>query len=375
MSRLLLATVGLVFCVANISDAAIIRLKATATPSSTIVRLGDIADVYDANGTVAANLRQIAIAPAPQAGSSVRLTFDQVRSRLRAHGISMSTTEIGGSASVTVGSVRAASPRRTTARPVGYRVSRPVNKWDHRRAEQYVSQAITRQVQQFAPQLGPVLVEVTVDEQDARALMNGNIAGYDLRAIRPAFSKSYQTATVGVFDRNEQRQSINVNYRIQPQPTVLAVNRAVSRGEIIQASDLVQVPANKGRTGISQASRIVGKEAKRSLRPNEAVPADAVRAVRLINVGDVVTVTTRLGGIVVQRQMKAVSSGALGESVTLASLPRGKERVFARVTALREAEIGKAPNSAVQTNSNIVVRPAVPNNLIQSRVPTFGARQ
>lgn len=393
MRHILIASVVATCCfAANSSQGAIIRLKATAAPTTTIIRLGDIADVYDANANLAAKLRQIAIAPAPQAGASVRLTFDHVRSRLRAHGISMSTTEIGGSGSVTVSPARTTTTpnRATTRRQVGYRVSQPVNKWDHRRAEQYVSQSIAKQVQQIAPQLGPIQVDVTIDQQDARTLLNGNVAGYDLRSIRPTVTDGYQTTAVGVFDRNEQRQTINVNYRIQSQPTVLAVNRVVGRGEIIQASDLVEIPADKLRTGISQANLIIGKEAKRSLRVNEAVSPEAIRAVRLINVGDVVTVTTRLGGIVVQRQMKAISSGALGEAVTLSSLPRGKERVFAQVTALREAEVGKARTPQLQQNSNqlqqtanqvqptsnTVVRPAAaPFNLIQTRVPTSGARQ
>ncbi len=359
----------------NCSDAAIIRLKSNATPTSNIVRLGDVADVYDANVTVAANLRQIVITPAPQAGSTMRLTFDQIRSRLRAHGISLNTTEFGGASVVLVSAVNPNPPRRT-ARQVGYRVTRPVNKWDHRRAEQYVGLAIAQQVKQFAPQLGAVDVDVTVDPQDAQVLLSGKIAGYDVRSIRPEMTNKYQTAAIGVFDRNEQRRAININYRIQPQPTVWSVNRVVGRGEIIQGSDLVQIPADKTKTGISRAEEIIGKEARRSLRPNQPIPTDAVRAIRLINVGDVVTATTRLNGIVVQRQMKAVSSGARGESVTLVSLPRGKERVFGLVTALREVEVGSARTPKITTTSNIAVRRIEPTDNRQStRIQTAGGRQ
>ena len=183
-------------------------------------------------------------------------------------------------------------------------------------------------------------MDAAVDAQDVTLVQASNITGLDVRNASPTLSADFQTTSIGVFDRNEKQHQVNVRYRIQPQPLVWAAKHAMSRGQILQTSDLVQVPAQQGKPGVGRINEIVGKQVRRNLRTNETISANALTAVPLVRSGDVVTVRTRIGGIVIQRQMKAVTSGAMGDSVTLSSLPRGQERVFGRVIALREVEVG-----------------------------------
>ncbi|MDA1018350.1 MAG: flagellar basal body P-ring formation chaperone FlgA [Planctomycetota bacterium] len=342
--------------VAESTHAAIIRFKPTAQVDAAVIKLGDIADVTDPNPGYVARLRDILIAPAPEAGRTQRLTFDQIRSRLQAHGVSLATTAFGGANIVTVSGPTAATTSQPEKRPA-YRVSRPVNGYDQRRAEKLVSDAIARHIQSIAPQLGPVTVDAAVDSQDVALVQAGKITGFDVRKTRPILTADFQTTSIAVFDRDEKQHVVNIRYRLHSQPLVWAARHAMTRGEILQASDLVQIPAVQGKPGLGRIDEIVGKQTRRNLRPNETVSAGAVKAVPLVRTGEVVTVRTRIGGIVVQRQMKAVTSGALGDSVTLSSLPRGQERVFGRVVALREVEVGTsitgdATTTARQSQTN-----------------------
>ncbi|MEO2030863.1 MAG: flagellar basal body P-ring formation chaperone FlgA, partial [Planctomycetaceae bacterium] len=103
-------------------------------------------------------------------------------------------------------------------------------------------------------------------------------------------------------------------------------------------SDLVPDRQRSAAGRIANVNQVVGQIATRTLHRGAKIKPSDVRQAKLVKSGDLVTVTSRIGGISVQTEMKARSTGSQGESVTLETLDRRK-RIQAIVTGQRLAEI------------------------------------
>ena len=94
--------------------AATIRLRDSAEVGSSIITLGDVAEVTDRDANRAVRLQQITLAPAPGTERPLRLDFATIRSRLLAQGVNLADIEFSGRSVVTVTSSaekKAAAPQ------------------------------------------------------------------------------------------------------------------------------------------------------------------------------------------------------------------------------------------------------------------------
>jgi flagella basal body P-ring formation protein FlgA len=95
---------------------------------------------------------------------------------------------------------------------------------------------------------------------------------------------------------------------------------AIARGETITDADLVyvNVPAGEIQAGIvTSMTDLEGMEARRVLRPGEAVRPDDVRRPILVAKGATVTMEFVAPGIILTAIGKATTEGGLGETVTV----------------------------------------------------------
>jgi flagella basal body P-ring formation protein FlgA len=95
---------------------------------------------------------------------------------------------------------------------------------------------------------------------------------------------------------------------------------AIARGETITDADLVyaSVPATLTQPGIvTSMNDLEGMEARRVLRPGEAVRPDDVRKPILVAKGQTVTMEFDAPGITLTAVGKATTEGGLGETVTV----------------------------------------------------------
>jgi flagella basal body P-ring formation protein FlgA len=95
---------------------------------------------------------------------------------------------------------------------------------------------------------------------------------------------------------------------------------AIARGETITDADLVYVSVAAGQLQagiVTSMSDLDGMEARRVLRPGEAVRPDDVRRPILVAKGTTVTMEFIAPGITLTAVGKATTEGGLGETVTV----------------------------------------------------------
>jgi len=115
--------------------------------------------------------------------------------------------------------------------------------------------------------------------------------------------------TAHFLNRKEEEQRVVTICEIRPQPDVLAIKFNVPRGHVIKTSDLVWKQVETIQDTFTQWQDVVGMETIRPLRLNEVLHAKDVHAIPLVRSNEIVTVFSRVGGIVVKRQMKARATG------------------------------------------------------------------
>jgi len=153
------------------------------------------------------------------------------------------------------------------------------------------------------------------------------------------------------------REQIALQAWVEAVPQTLGLKHAVPRGYVLQPADLQWVTAVEGASGLTVLAEIVGKETTRALRAGQPLQASDLAAVPLVRSGDIVTVLVRRPGMVVRRQFKATSNGALQETVTLSALDDPRIKVQAVVTGYHEATIigsTTEPRSVIQDATGVI---------------------
>ena len=141
-------------------------------------------------------------------------------------------------------------------------------------------------------------------------------------------------------------QQVRFRASVVPKQRVLAARFALPRGHIIKADDLTMKPIDNENLPVIRFEEIIGTETTRAIGQNKSITKQDVKSVPLVRSNDIVTVTSRVGGISVRRQMKSRGNASRGETVTLISLD-GRQSLQATVTAFHEAEIaGTSPKRA-----------------------------
>ncbi|HUG92597.1 MAG TPA: flagellar basal body P-ring formation chaperone FlgA [Planctomycetaceae bacterium] len=329
----------LLACLATVAaNAATIRFRPAATVEATIITLGDVADVVDADADRAQRLRSIQLVPAPVPGRTLRLEFGIVRSRLQAHGINLADLEFAGHSAV---EVRRAETRALRSGGEASPAQHP--EWKKQRAERLVAEAIREHCRRQAPELGVVQVSVELRPEDVDRVVAASGQAISVAGLN-ASAPDAQPTTVRLTSRDGRPEDIPVTAGVRPWPWVLAAGNGIAQGQRLQTADLAWVQVETSDGLFTDVERLIGQETAQPIRAGQPVRAGDVRSVPLVRNGDIVTVASRRAGIVVRRPMKARGDGGLGEEILLTTLD-GRERLSARVTGFHEAEVGERSNS------------------------------
>jgi flagella basal body P-ring formation protein FlgA len=330
-------------------DAAVIRLHPTVEITSTVVRLGDVAEILDADPQVVARLSRVMLAPAPAAGRSTALAFDAIRARLASQGFNLAELEFAGTSLVTVSGGRLRGDGLGAA---------PANDLAHRRAEELVSRAVARHVREQNRDAGHVTVELALSPEQGALVSQSSSSRLEPSGGQPPYLGA-QKLRIAFHDRQGQARQFDVDCRVTPLPSVLVPRTSLAKGHVLRAEDLTfkQLESTAGGiTWFERLEQIVGQEAKKSLRAGEVITAKDVRGVPLIRQGDIVTVYSRSGGIEVRMEAKSRGDGTLGDSVKLISLD-GRRELNAKVSGFHEATvIPTAPPAAAPPATGTGIR-------------------
>ncbi len=351
-----LLAVGVVYPM--VVDAAIINFKSSVTVTSQVVRLGDVATIYENDDEAAKRLNNVTLIPAPAAGSRTKLPFATIRDRLRNHGIDLATAEFTGSSEVWIfkplPETKTIQVSMETASPLP---PKPAAKFlspnDIKRAQRLVAEAVRRYLQRRAPEMGDFVVSVNIDSADVPKVLEAAISGYEVRGGAAPWNQPQQLE-VRFVDRNEELHSISVNSITTRHPRVLTVKYDLPRGHVIRTADLAWMQTENPTGTIDQEVELVGKETVKNLRAQRPIRTDDVRNIPLVRSNDIVTVSSRRAGITVRREFKAKGTGAKGDTIQLVSLD-GRERLLARVTAFHEAEVVDSTTASQPTSGRTEV--------------------
>lgn len=348
--------------VCTISTAAtLIRLKDSVQVQASVVRLGDIAVVSDLNPETVKRLEGIIISPAPASSHRLQIPLATIRSALQARGVNLAEIDFTGKSLVMVSTRKTVSSR---PKPI----LRQTTQWQKTRAQELVSQAVRQYLRGQALDVDNLKLEIEINPKDILFVLSAAGRGFYVSGGTPPWNLP-QRLLVQFLDRNEVPHQIFITTRISQMPLVVTARYTIPRGYVLRPADLYFSRAENADGVLTKMEDAIGKETTRTIRKNEILEPGDTKIIPLVRPNDIVTVYSRKPGIVVSRQFKSRSEGALDDTITLVALD-GRQRILATVTGFHEAEVvgskSSRENRSRYGTGRIPIRPGFP---YQPRLP------
>lgn len=311
------------------AEAAEIRLKSKCYCNGTLVRLGDIADVFDSDQREAERLASIELFPTPGRSRTVRLR--EIQERLSLHGVNLIRCRLYGASRVLI----EVEGEQTVEKSSNNASSRAVEQ----RARQRVRQAIVQYLQDRVDSRFDWEVELQIDDSSSRLLAAAAVSRLTVQGGRQPWVGP-QEFTVSFLSRKEEvRLAIAAEVKL-PEQVVVAI-RVLSKGDIVRKDQvrLQQAPVQfSQRNYFHRLSDVIGKEVAQSVRAEQPLDKRHVRAPLLVRRGDIVTVYSRAPGIQIRTRAVARGDGAKGDVILVQTLDK-KHKYNAQVSDVHEVVV------------------------------------
>ncbi len=327
-----------------------LMLRERATQQGAIVRLGDIADISNVSSAERRILTSTPLLPAPAPGTQQFLSVAQVRELLVARGLQMDQLTIKGARIVEIGSVATSTTKRPTTKQITKNdESLATTKLTFQAANLRVQQAIERHMHQNTSKrdtskknthAGRWRVEVTLNQNqiDKIAGLAKNFVARGQRPIRWGKGRSGKQRFF-LSDGDDDKKFL-VTATITQIQSVVVVRQRIEREQLVRAID-VEILEREGilpSGSLTELEQVVGKVAQRSLRPDDILQKNHLRAAWQVRRGETVSVFVRTGGIVVRTRAIAKENGAMGDLLSVEML-EGKKRLAVSVSGPGEVVV------------------------------------
>ncbi len=357
-----------VLCVPVEVIAGSVRLWPSAVVVDDHVRLSDLCELGGFDRSIDQTLRNLVVAQAPPAGGTRLIHLEMIRSALAAGGANMATVTMGGAtqcavshpadlegeypegggrsrdggterqslsvapmAEVGSGSgVTFAEASHTTGNlPAGVveSASRPVRHPDrlgNRSPGPPAERSTLRRavVDHFSAECARYrgTADVIFDQTSAQIL---DLASppYEFRVRRRGGSALGMTPLeVDVIADGRAVQTVPLVVQVALIRRVVMARRSINQGATIRAVDLGLTEMSFTRLdklGVDDVSQAIGQRCKRFVPAGTLIVASMLESVPLVQRGQLVTLTSELGGIKVTTTAKAAETGLLGEVITV----------------------------------------------------------
>jgi flagella basal body P-ring formation protein FlgA len=185
----------------------------------------------------------------------------------------------------------------------------------------------------------PEDLEVAVGNLDSRLRLSQCQAPLrqEIATARPYGSN----LTVKVSCSTPEPWSIYVPARVQTYAEVAVVVRALPRGAVLSADDVMLKRTNTSQGGsglIQELPQVIGQELKRRLDVGEPVRLSHLKAPQVIRKGDKVILEASTGGISVVTSGTALANGQVGDQIQVRN-EKSKRVVDAEVIAPGKARV------------------------------------
>lgn len=341
-----------------------IVLRDKVTPVKSFISLGDIADIQNVTDAEQQRLALVPLWVAPPVGEKRYVTTEQVRQVLKSRGYEGTNLNLYGAPRVAIGwdskprlepvqpAAPQPAPKPVASNSMGFRVPStgdmlgPAPKPERRdpvflSAEQQdqltdqVRQALVRYLEDQTGKIGMVDVEFNLPRRHGELLatQQGEVVARGGRS--PWFGRQSMEIT---FDSEKGPLELPLSVMVYDLTPVLVAKRPLARGQLITAADVaIETPPRDARvpshhTMVYSLDAALGHEAARVIREGDVVTAEMCLPPLMIRKNEIVEVVSASGGIIIRRQVKAMTDARQGE-VTEVELLESRERLVARVIA------------------------------------------
>lgn len=391
MARFLIAL--LLLAATTVADAAIVRIRSSAHVEQSIVRLEDVAEVYEDDAELLCRLKAVTIEPAPAPGVQRRLNLQQIIDRLRAHSIDLSSIEFSGRTVVLVSRKPGTSPLKTAVLPVSTeqhvnlfnkpttptttqitRVSAEVpvkadvklenralrlTSKEIRDAEKLVYDLVRDHMVEKAPNWGTPRISVHVPTTHMPKLLDAPAGGVRLAEGRKLSGTTFSIA-LEITNEFGEREVVTITADIVKRPKAIVTTRALPAGHVLRESDLRFDEVDGVQREATELEQVVGKETKTPLRVGQRVMMDFVAEPKLVRRGDKIKGEVVVGTISVSQEFKALRDGRLHEIIDVETIVEPGDPKTARpekrsgmVIGPKLLELIDAPEGSVRTGLQI----------------------
>lgn len=334
-----LAGACLTLLVACLSEgaAAEIRLKAQTRCRSSIVLLGDVAEVFAADEFQAAQLMRLELGPAPGVGSRRFVRAREVQDALWSRGLNLADHRFTG-----VEQSEVVGPGEPVVE--GKRAFHPTEA-QRERAVRTADDLVLRHLRKAASPRDPYRVVCELNDEQVAV-----VAAYGGRMEVSGGAAPWTGRQTFVFatPAEEKAGTFEVVAEVSLPPGAVTVVKPLSAGSIIHETDVALLPSqalNPSVQPFHSLADVVGRETTWSIPAGTVLTPQSIRRPQLVRRGDAVTLYARHAGLSVRTTVRAREDGGQGDLITVESLT-SREPFYARVTGVQEAEVFAAPAEA-----------------------------
>lgn len=317
-----------------------LRLKPQARCNSSVLRLGDIAEVFAAEGWQADQLKAIELGPAPSTGTKRFVRAREVQDALWMRGLNLAEHRISGTDRVEVIGPGAAVVTQEKPQP-------RLDDGSRERAVKQTTDAVVRCLQRQAGGNNPWQVKLELTDEQATQIVAA--AGRISAEGGLAPFTGLQSFAVKD-DETGAKVRFSVDAEVTLPPAVVALARNVTPGTILHEGDLVLKPVaaiNRGLQPFYRIEEVVGQEMTWAAPAGTILGRTSIRRPVVVRRGEAVTLYARSAGLRVRTTVRAREDGGIGDLVAVESF-NSREAFYARVTGIQEAEIYAVPAEAAR---------------------------
>jgi len=313
----------------RLSAAALIHLKPQGAAATSVIQLGDIAEIRDVDTATATRLAAVTIQPAPAAGRRTQVRVEDVKSRLQALGENLTRMEFSGSAVI---QVYGPEIIKTEEEP-------RFSNQQQSQVQLRIAAFLQKYFDSVDGQNRVAAVGLPADPALVRELLSTNTAYWQI--VGQSVSQAGETSLQIQTNHPDNNRTITVTAALEAKPRVLVLRRAVVAGHLIGRNDLAWMAVSelpRQQAVINDPSALIGRQAARALPEGRALSPRDIQRSLLIKRGDTVTVYSRFGAVSIKTVARATSEGAYGDLISLKTLENQKP-IMAKVVDFHVAEI------------------------------------
>ncbi len=295
-----------------------IRFLSEAEVGSGLVRLADLAEVRAAEPAVRARLAATELFPAPATASEIEA--QRVREVLTLAGWDMAR-------------IRCSGASRIALQPGERREA--VEHAEAGAVESQIESVVLASLQQEVDARSTWRVTPRLSREQAEYCAGAE----EITLVAAPAGEGLVQAEFTV-RRAGGSETVQLPVHISRTRKVVTAVRDLPAGTILSAADIRYADFQESpRSGVLfESNEALGRELTRNISAGSPLDSRAIRQPLLIARGDVVNVFSRIGGVQVRTDGRAMNEGARNDVITV-QLLRYKEKLQARVIGYRECEV------------------------------------